>query len=272
MRSGGSLANEPATECDLRTLRAQAQRFIDAVAKERLPWLSVVIPAFDESRRIAPTLLSIVLWLRNRGHPFEVIVVDDGSRDETGAVVDEFSVEHPEVRVIRFDRNRGKGAAVREGMRIAAGSWRLMADADGATPIPELDRLLVEASKGADVVIGSRAIAASDTIIERRLARHLIGRLFAALVHAVAVPGVRDTQCGFKLFRGDVARELFAAQRLERFGFDVELLFLARRLGWRVAEVAVSWNDVQGSKVSLASGLDAFLDVLRVRWIHRGGR
>lgn len=252
--------------------RARAQAFVASQRPDSGPFLSVVVPAFDEEHRIAPTLLATVLWLRDRAVPFELIVVDDGSRDDTARVVRELAEAHGEIVLHRLPENRGKGAAVRAGMLRARGAWALFEDADGATPIVELDRLLVAAADGADVVIGSRALAAPDVVVERRAGRHLAGRLFAWLVNRLAVGGVADTQCGFKLFRAQAARSVFSQQRLDRFGFDVEVLFLARRLGLRVAEVAVNWNDVQGSKVSLAAGLDGFLDVLRARWIHRGGR
>jgi dolichyl-phosphate beta-glucosyltransferase len=147
-----------------------------------------------------------------------------------------------------------------------------MNDADGATPVSGLDRLLEAAAGGAPVVIGSRALRAPDVRIERHLARLVVGRIFAALVRALVVPGIADTQCGFKLFRRDAAGRIFGEQKLERFGFDVEILFLAHRAGFAIREVAVNWNNVAGSKVSLWSGLDGFADVFRVRWLHRGGR
>jgi dolichyl-phosphate beta-glucosyltransferase len=248
---------------------ARARRFVSGLPADA-PWLSMVVPAFQEAGRILPTLLSVTLYLRELGRPFEVLVVDDGSRDDTVAVVERFAATHPEVRVVSLGRNRGKGAAVREGMRVARGAWLLMNDADGATPIGELDRLLVAAARGVPVVIGSRALAAPGVRIERHVARFVIGRIFARLVQWLAVPGIADSQCGFKLFRRDAAEAVFPRQRLERFGFDVEVLYLAHRLGFGIAEVAVNWNNVAGSKVGLLSGASGFLDVFRVRWLHRG--
>jgi dolichyl-phosphate beta-glucosyltransferase len=250
---------------------ARARRFAAAVPGPG-PWLSVVMPAYDEAGRILPTLLSVTLYLRELGRPFELIVVDDGSRDATRDVVSRFAAEHPEARLLALGRHRGKGAAVRAGMQGASGAWLLLDDADGATPIGELDRLLVPAAAGAAIAIGSRALRAPGVRIEASLGRLVVGRTFARLVQWLAVPGVADTQCGFKLFRRDAAQALFARQRLERFGFDVEVLHVARRLGFAIAEVPVNWNNVAGSKVGLVWGASAFLDVVRVRWIHRGLR
>jgi len=251
--------------------RARARALAAAVAGEG-PWLSMIVPAYEEETRILPTLLSVTLYLRELDPRFEVIVVDDGSRDATPEVVLAFAAAHPEVRLVRLERNRGKGAAVRAGMQSARGAWLLMNDADGATPVTELERLLEAAAGGAAVVIGSRALHAPDVRIERHVARLVIGRVFAWLVRALVVPGIADTQCGFKLFRRDAAQRIFGEQRLERYGFDVELLYLAHRAGFPIREVAVNWNHVAGSKVGLWSGLDGFADVFRVRWLHRRGR
>jgi dolichyl-phosphate beta-glucosyltransferase len=246
----------------------RAAAFIAENANAGGPWLSVVVPAYNEARRIAPTLLSALLYLRERGAPFEILVVDDGSRDDTGRVVEELAAEHPEVRLLSLPHNMGKGAAVRAGARAAEGAWILVDDADGATPVVELERLVAAAARGADVAIGSRALAAPDVGVERRLVRAVTGRIFAFLVNALAVPGIADTQCGFKLFRRDAAAFVFGRQRLDGFAFDVELLYLARRGGYRIEEVPVNWMNVAGSKVGLGPGLRAFADVLRVRRFH----
>jgi dolichyl-phosphate beta-glucosyltransferase len=248
--------------------RRRAAAFIAKNAKGDGPWLSVVVPAYNEARRITPTLLSALLYLRERRAPFEILVVDDGSRDDTGRVVEEFAAEHPEVRLLSLPHNMGKGAAVRTGARAAEGAWILVDDADGATPVVELERLVAAAARGADVAIGSRALAAPDVGIERRLVRAVTGRIFAFLVNALAVPGIADTQCGFKLFRRDAAAFVFGRQRLDGFAFDVELLYLARRGGYRIDEVPVNWMNVAGSKVGLGPGLRAFADVVRVRRLH----
>jgi dolichyl-phosphate beta-glucosyltransferase len=258
-----------ATQQAAEERRRRAAAFIAENANGGGPWLSVVVPAYNEARRIAPTLLSALLYLRERGAPFEILVVDDGSRDDTGRVVEEFATEHPEVRLLSLPRNTGKGAAVRAGARAAEGAWILVDDADGATPVVELERLVAAAARGADVAIGSRALAAPDVGVERRLVRAVTGRIFAFLVNALAVPGIADTQCGFKLFRRDAAAFVFGRQRLDGFAFDVELLYLARRGGYRIEEVPVNWMNVEGSKVGLGPGLRAFADVARIRALHR---
>lgn len=233
------------------------------------PWLSIVLPAYNEERRIRATLLSIGRYLENRRIPAEVLVVDNGSDDGTAHVVEATALHYSEIRLIRQARRRGKGAAVRTGVLSSKGTWVLFADADGSTPIEEIERLLYEASCGADVAIGSRALKAPDVRVERPLGRQLIGRLFAALVRWFATLQIADTQCGFKLFRREVADWIFSRQVLERFGFDVEVLFLARQFNCQISEVPVNWANVDGSKVGWLSGLDAVFDIFRVRWIHR---
>ena len=249
--------------------RTRAAAFVERYAKGSDPWLSVVMPAYNESRRITPTLLSALLYLRDRRAPCEIVVVDDGSSDDTGRVVEEVAAEHSQVRLHTLPRNMGKGAAVRAGVEVARGAWILLDDADGATPITELERLLDAAAQGADVAIGSRALPAPDVGIERRLLRAASGRAFAFLVNLLVVPGIADTQCGFKLFRREAADWIFPRQRLDGFAFDVEVLHLARLGGFRIAEVPVNWMNVAGSKVGLLRGLRAFVDTARVRGLHR---
>ena len=219
-----------------------------AVAEPR--W-SVVIPAYNEALRLPPYLADVVAYFDGRGEPYEVLVVDDGSRDETAARVLEARAAHPPVSLHRLGVNRGKGFAVRAGMRAARGVLRLMADADGATPIGEVKRLEAAIQAGADIAVGSRALSDPSVSREVRLHRQLSGELFNFLVRRLGVPGIKDTQCGFKLFRGAAADTLFGELRTDGFGFDVELLLLAGRRGYRVAEVAINWADRPGSKVAV---------------------
>lgn len=215
------------------------------------PTLSIVIPAFNEEARLAPTVRAAVGLVRSRGVAGEVIVVDDGSRDGTSALVQRLAAELPEVRLVRLAANHGKGYAVRSGVLNATGELVLFADADGATPWSELARLEAAVARGAEVAIGSRALAAADTRVEARWYRRVMGRAFHRLVELLTVRGFHDTQCGFKLFRGAVAQDLFARMRMNGFIFDVELLLMAERGGHRVAEVPVNWVHQPGSRVSL---------------------
>ena len=232
----------------------------------RTPDLSIVIPAYNEESRIAPTVRDIVSYCRARGRAFELILVDDGSRDETTAVGRVLSRDFPEVRLIRLAANHGKGYAVRTGVVNAIGELVLFADADGATPIQEVERLESALESGADVAVGSRALRAEGVRVHAKLYRHLIGRTFHLLVEWLADGGVKDTQCGFKLFRSAVAQDLFSRMRMNGFSFDVEVLVMARRRGYRVAEVPVNWTHQPGSKVRLTlDSLQMAADLVRIR-------
>ena len=224
-------------------------------------WISVVIPAYNEERRLPLTLRTVVAHLRDRGLPFEVVVADDGSLDGTAGFAGEAA---PEVRVLRLP-HRGKGAAVRAGVLAAGGDLLLVTDADLSTPIVELDRL-VDALGRCEVAIGSRHVAGSRVEVRQRLDRRVMGRAFNLLVRALLLPGLRDTQCGVKLFRRDVAMAVFEPCRSEGFAFDVEVLSLARRLGYRVAEVPVEWRDSPDSRVRPLLDVPLmFLELLAIR-------
>jgi dolichyl-phosphate beta-glucosyltransferase len=215
------------------------------------PDLSIVVPAFNEEARLGPTLDAYLAYCRRTARRVEVIVVDDGSLDRTSAVVNSYAQRHPEVRLIRLAENQGKGQAVRSGVVNAQGKQVLFADADGATPLSEIERLEAAIRTGADVAIGSRALHGEGVKIEARLYRRVIGRIFHGLVEILTVPRVKDTQCGFKLFRGPVAHDLFSRMRIRGFSFDVEVLMMAQRRGYSIAEVPVNWTHQPGSKVNL---------------------
>ena len=215
------------------------------------PRFSVVIPAYDEADRLPGYLKSIQAYFEGRDEAYEVIVVDDGSRDGTAERVREVAAGRVSVTVHVLARNRGKGHAVRAGMTRATGALRLMVDADGATPIAEVARLEAAVAAGADLAVGSRVLHDPTVVREVRMHRKLSGHVFNFLVRRLGVSGVVDTQCGFKLFRGPVAAALFPQITTDGFGFDVELLMLAERRGYRVAEVPVNWADQPGSKVGV---------------------
>jgi dolichyl-phosphate beta-glucosyltransferase len=232
----------------------------------RTPDLSVIIPAYNEESRIAPTVRDIVGFCRAGRRAFEVILVDDGSRDGTIAVARVLSEEFPELRVIRLAANHGKGYAVRTGVVNSIGRLVLFADADGATPIGEIERLESALDSGVDIAVGSRALRDTGVQVHARLYRHLIGRTFHLLVEWLADAGVKDTQCGFKLFRSAVAQDLFPRMQMNGFSFDVEVLVMARRRGYRVAEIPVNWTHQPGSKVRLTlDSLQMAADLVRIR-------
>jgi len=230
------------------------------------PRWSVVIPAFNEALRLPAYLSEVVAYFDGRAEPYEVIVVDDGSADETAARVLEAQAIHRGVTLHRLPENHGKGFAVRAGMRVARGALRLMADADGATPIAEVKRLEAAIQAGADIAVGSRALPDPSVRREVLLHRKLSGEIFNFFARRMGVGDVTDTQCGFKLFRGAVAERLFGELQTDGFGFDVELLLLARRRGYRVAEVAINWADQPGSKVDvLRDGPRMLAQIVRAR-------
>lgn len=237
------------------------------------PRWSVVLPAYNEERRLPPYLREVLGYFDGLGEAYEVLVVDDGSGDATRERVAAVQAGHPALTLHVLDGNRGKGHAVRAGMLRARGALRLMADADGATPIVEVKRLEVALQAGADLAVGSRARPDPGVAVVARLHRRLFGRVFHSAVRAVGVDGIADTQCGFKLLRGHVAEALFPHVVTDGFAFDVELLLLAQRAGYRIAEVPVNWVDQAGSKVGVVThGPRMLLEILRIRRRLAAGR
>jgi len=231
--------------------------------------LSVVIPAYDEALRLPATLARVRAHLAERGVAHEILVVDDGSSDATAEVAR--AAGGGAVRVLRHEPNRGKGYAVRRGMLAATGERRLMTDADLSTPIEELARLEAEIDRGFDVAIGSRAVAGARIEVRQPAYREAMGRLFNVLVQVLLLPGLADTQCGFKLFTAAAAEAAFGACRLDGFSFDVEALYVARRRGLRVAEVPIVWRNDAATRVGLGGGSAAFADLLRIRLLALRG-
>lgn len=237
------------------------------------PWLSVIVPAYNEEGRIATTLGAIRDYLGRQAYESEIIVVDDGSADATVAVAEGALTGFPQSRVISYRPNRGKGFAVRRGFAETRGEMVLFTDADLSTPIEEIERAIPIAQAGHDIVVGSRA--SGDTVrVRQPLFRQFAARFFnLARDFLVGNGGVVDSQCGFKLFRGDVGRDIFARQRVDRFMFDSETLFIARRLGYSFIEMPVAWADQPGSKVRVIRGaLELFPELLSIRLRHGGLR
>ncbi len=215
------------------------------------PSLSIVVPAYNEARRLPPFLQRTVTYLDRRRLSYEILVVDDGSQDHTAQAVELLARQSPALRLIQLTSNRGKGAAVRRGMQAARGAMQLFADADGATPIEELPHLESALAAGADLAIGSRALASHDSnyTVQARWHRSMMGSLFNAVIQRFGFRHIADTQCGFKLFRRSVAQDLFSVTCVDGYAFDLELLYIARQRGYRIAEVPVNWTDQPGSKV-----------------------
>jgi glycosyltransferase involved in cell wall biosynthesis len=225
--------------------------------------ISIIIPAYNEEKRLPATLDIVNRYLKATGWEFaEVVVVNDGSRDRTAD-----AARGTGARVLENPRNRGKGYSVRHGVLEAKGEWLLVSDADLSAPIGELEKLWhAVAGEPSEGAIGSRALDRSLIGVHQPAFRENVGRVFNLLMRVATGLPFHDTQCGFKLFEAKAAREIFRRQLLDGFGFDVEVLFIASRLGYRMLEVPVRWNNVEGTTVSMWRGIAAFADPLRVRW------
>ena len=234
--------------------------------------LSVVIPAFNEQERIGSTLDGVAKYLRERKLRAEIIVVSDGSRDRTPEVVRGKSRDIPELLLVELPENRGKGFAVRTGIERARGRFILFSDADNSTSIEEYDRFLPLLETGISVVIGSRALPDSQIQVHQNKIRETMGKSFNLLVQSLVISGLKDTQCGFKAFEREAIRKIISGQRVERFGFDVEILYLAKKFGYEIREVPVRWINSPQSRVRIFS--DSFRmiwDLLRIRWLDLRG-
>jgi len=235
-----------------------------------LPLLSIVIPAYNEEHRLPPSLQKIHTFLEAQPYSSEVVVIENGSQDRTLEVVSKYVEQMPTLRVLR-ETGRGKGLAVRRGMLEARGEYRFICDADLSMPIEQVNRFIPPLLPHPDVVIASREIPGAKRYHEPTY-RHLIGRVFNAIVRWMALPGLQDTQCGFKCFQAQAADEVFSRQTLAGWSFDVEVLFIARKLGYQVKEVPIDWYYDPGSRVSLfKDSLQMFLDLISIRRNARKG-
>jgi glycosyltransferase involved in cell wall biosynthesis len=224
--------------------------------------LSIIIPAYNEAKRLPASLVKVREYLDAAQWEFaEVVVVDDGSTDDTIRVA-----RGAGARVLQNPGNRGKGYSVKHGMLEAKGEWTLFTDADLSSPIGEVEKLWTAVERaGAQIAVGSRAVDRSLVGVRQPLLREATGRVFNAVMRLVTGLNFKDTQCGFKLFQTSAGREVFSRQQLDGFGFDVEVLFIAGKLGLQAVEVPVRWDNVEGTKVSMWLGFVAFLDLLKVR-------
>jgi len=234
---------------------------------------SIVIPAYNEGARLAPTLEKVLSYVHQQGWDVEVIVVNDGSSDNTAEIVRSFAEKEPMLRLVENPGNRGKGYAVRNGILNARGEIVLFSDADLSSPIEEMPKLLEALKEGADIAIGSRWLRAELQTSRQSLHRQIFGRIFNGLNRIILGLRFKDTQCGFKAFTRRAAQTILPLQRIERWGFDPEILFLARKFGFRVVEVPVRWGHVGGTRINpLIDGARMFQEMLHIRWNDMEGK
>jgi dolichyl-phosphate beta-glucosyltransferase len=228
--------------------------------------LSVVVPAYNEEERLPRSLACLLEYYSAQDYRYDVTVVSDGSTDRTNEIACAFAAAHPEFRLIQYTPNRGKGCAVRTGMLEAKGDVVLFCDADLATPPEETAKLLEKVQQGIEVAIGSRPLKESRLEKHQPIHRELLGRTFNFAVQALAISGIRDTQCGFKMFTNASANAVFRRCKLDGFSFDFEALMIARDLGYKIAEVPIRWAHQEGSKVVLMrDGPKMLLDLVKLR-------
>lgn len=238
-----------------------------------MPRLAVIVPAYNEQDRISPTLARLNEYLGAQAYSWKVVVVSDGSRDRTNQIVTEFAAAHPGFELVDSHPNHGKGFVVRKGMLETEAEWLLFSDADLAAPIEEVEKLWKAVENGVPIAIGSRPLKESNLEIRQPWYREMAGRSFNLAVQLFAVRGIKDTQCGFKLFRQDVARDVFNRCKLDGFGFDFEALMIARDLGYEIAEVPIRWSHQEGSKVNMVrDGLRMLSELVKLRLAGKKGR
>lgn len=230
------------------------------------PEFSLIIPAYNEAERIGKSLLSAKDYLADFFSSYEIIVVDDGSSDNTAEIAKNYSNN---IKVFKLDRNSGKGAAVRRGMLEASGSYRVFSDADFSTPIYELKKIMDELKSNADICIGSRAIRPELIKVHQPFFRELLGKTFNVFVQTLLFSGIKDTQCGFKGFKDYAAENIFSKAKIDGFGFDVEILYIAKKEGYKIAQVPVEWYNDDRTTVSPIKGVKAFLELFEIRHLHK---
>ncbi len=233
------------------------------------PKVTIIIPAYNEEERIRPSMEKIIEYVRARGGNMEILVVNDGSLDKTAEVVETFMKDAPFLRLLNNPQNMGKGRTVQNGVMDARGEYIYFTDADLSTPIEEVDRFLQEIEKY-DAVIGSRSMQGANIVIHEPFYREILGKVFCAFVRLFFVPGFVDTQCGAKMFRREPARKIFPLVKISRFAFDVEVLYLALKFGYRVKEMPVTWYYSANTRVrTFIDGPQMLMDLFYMKWAHR---
>lgn len=250
-----------------------APRGFTHLTKTLPPTYSIVIPAYNESARIRATLDRVLAFVRQRQWDAEILVVNDGSRDDTAQIVEQYAAEHPMLRLLHNPGNRGKGYSIRNGMLHASGEILLFSDADLSSPIEEADKLFAALHNGADIAIGSRWLRAELQTQRQSLHRQLLGRVFNLALRLVLGLPYHDTQCGFKAFTRRAADAIFPLQRIEGWGFDPEILFLARKFGMKIEEVPVQWAHSGDTRIHpVRDGIRMFMEMLKIRWYSLTGK
>src|SRR3989344_304677 len=230
-------------------------------------YLSVIIPAYNEEKHIRKTVESIYQYLSGKNLEHEILVVTDGSRDKTDDIVGSMLSAVPALQLLSYERNRGKGFAVRQGMLKAKGEYRLFTDADNATSIDHIEKMMPHFNRGCDVVIGSIAIKGSTVAGgSEPVWRRLFGKMGNLFIQAVAVPGISDTQRGFKIITAEAANKIFPKTTIDRWGFDIEMLALARKFGYKIKEVPVMWKNDPNSHVKLNAYFQVLMETVKIRW------
>jgi dolichyl-phosphate beta-glucosyltransferase len=228
--------------------------------------ISIVIPAYNEEERIVLTLNKISNYLKDKNFNYEIIVVNDGSKDKTNEIVLDFVKKHSKIRLINNPKNMGKGYSVRNGLLNANKEWILFSDADLSTPIEELDKFIRYTSRF-DIIIGSRAMRKSKIVVKQPWFRAIPGKVFPLLVRMIAVRGIKDTQCGFKMFKKDCVKKILKKQTIYGWAFDAELLFIAKKLKLKIKEVPIVWKNDANSKLDpIKNSISMFLEVVKIRW------
>lgn len=229
------------------------------------PFLSVIVPAYNEANRLPKTLLDMDKYLSQAGFSYEIIVVNDGSKDHTAEIVTRMQDFVKNLHLIDNEANQGKGAVVAQGMLAAKGTIRLFSDADNSTSIDQVEKFFPYFKEGYDVVIGSRYVKDSELPVKQPFYRQLPGRIGNILIRLLAVPGIKDTQCGFKAFTEEAAMKIFPQLTIKRWGFDIEILVLARLMGFRIKEVGVRWINDPNSKVKASAYIEVLTELIKIR-------
>lgn len=229
-------------------------------------YLSVIIPAYNEEKRISATLLAVDKYLSKQKYEYEILVIGDGATDKTVEIAKNFQNMIKNLRVIENKENHGKGFVVRQGMLEAKGDYRLFTDADNSTSVDQIESLLPFFKEGYDVVIGSRAIAGAKINVHQPFYKELLGKTGNKIIQIVAVWGISDTQAGFKCLTAQAAEDIFSRCVIDRWGFDIEVLALARKLGYKIKEVPIVWVNDMASHVKLSGYIQVLLETFKVRW------